>query len=105
MADKLMYFPNDYTLNFPLRMLKLVAETFKPTNQNSFKSPKLLSQQIRKRYYKTLGTSIINRQLSPLSLCSGAHDVYLCKFRQISDVSVKLWAIASANLLESQYVA
>ena len=31
-----------------------------PTNQNSLKSPKLINQQIRKRYYKTLGTSIIN---------------------------------------------
>ena len=29
----------------------------KPTNQNLVKVPKLLSQQIRKRYYKTLGTS------------------------------------------------
>ena len=30
--------------------------------------PKLFSQQIRKRYYKTLGTSVINSPLSPISL-------------------------------------
>ena len=32
------------------------------------KSPKLLGQRIRKRYYETLGTSVINSPLSPLSL-------------------------------------
>ena len=32
------------------------------------KSPKLLSQRIRKRHYKTLGTSVINVPLSPLYL-------------------------------------
>ena len=35
------------------------------TNQ---KSPKLLSQQIKKHYYKTLVTNAINSPLSPLSL-------------------------------------
>ena len=39
-----------------------------PTNQNSLKSPKLFSQQIRNRYYKTLGTKVIKSQLSPLYL-------------------------------------
>ena len=34
-------------------------------NQNSIKFPKLLRQQIRKHYYKTLETSVIN---SPLPL-------------------------------------
>ena len=33
-----------------------------------FKSPKLLSQQIRKCYHKTLGTSVINNPLSHLAL-------------------------------------
>ena len=32
------------------------------------KFPKLLSQQIRKHLYKTLGTSVINSPISPLSL-------------------------------------
>ena len=40
----------------------------KQTNQNALKSTKLLSQRIRKRYSKTLGTSVINCSLSPLSL-------------------------------------
>ena len=31
-----------------------------PTNQNSIKVPKLVSQRIRNRYQKTLGTSVIN---------------------------------------------
>ena len=37
-----------------------------PTNQDSVKLQKLLSQRIRKRVYKTLGTSLINSLLSPL---------------------------------------
>ena len=38
------------------------------TNQNSIKSSKLLGQQIRKHYYKTLGTIVINILMSPPSL-------------------------------------
>ena len=33
-----------------------------------WKSPKLLSQQLRKRFCKTLGTSVINSPMSPPSL-------------------------------------
>ena len=40
-------------------MKRLNTELNKPTNHNSLKSPKLLSQQISKGYYKTLGTSVI----------------------------------------------
>ena len=32
-------------------------QLYKPTNQNSLKVPKLLTQRIRKRRYKTLGTN------------------------------------------------
>ena len=63
-----MYIPNDDAQNNPCCSVKLVVEIFelkKPTNQNSLKSPKLLSQRTRKCYYKTLGTSVINSQLSP----------------------------------------
>ena len=68
MADKLTYIPNDATQNYPFCRLELVVETFeKPTNQNSLKSPKFLGQQIRKRYYKTFGTSVIINPLLPLS--------------------------------------
>ena len=38
------------------------------TNQNSLESSKLLSQRIRKRFYKTLGTSVTNSTLPTLSL-------------------------------------
>ena len=37
-------------------------------NQPIKKSSRLLSQQIGKRYYKTLGNSVMNSPLSPLSL-------------------------------------
>ena len=58
MPDKLMYIPNynrhkitpsvDY--NYSLKHFN--TQLNKPTNQNSVKSPKLLSQQIRKCYDK-----------------------------------------------------
>ena len=72
MSDKLMYIPNDDTKN-SFCTLKLMVETFehstyKSTNHNSLKSPKMLSQRKRKLYYKTLGTSVINSSLSPLSM-------------------------------------
>ena len=57
-----MYIPNDDKQNYPFCRLELVVET----NQNLLKSPKLVSQRIRKRYYKILGTSVINSPLSPL---------------------------------------
>ncbi len=68
MAAELMFIPNDNTQNFPFNRLKLLAEAFElndPTNQNSLKSPNLLSQQIRNKY-KTLGTSVINSHLGIL---------------------------------------
>ena len=54
----------DYaTQNYPFSRIHLEVETLrhytnKPTNLNS-KCPKLLRQRIRKRYYKTLGTSLL----------------------------------------------
>ena len=69
MADKLMYISNDNTQNYPFCRVKLVVETLEQsTNHNSLKSPKLLSQRIKKLYYKTLGTSAINSPLSPIFL-------------------------------------
>ena len=75
MADKLIYMPNDDTQNYPFCRLILVVENWnvwntqhnETTNRNSQKSPNLLGQRITKRYYKTLGTSVITSQ-SPLSL-------------------------------------
>ena len=71
MADKFMYI-------YPMMIHKIttsVDENYwlkrlntqfnESTNQNSVVQP---SQRLRKCYYKTLGTSVINSSLSPLSL-------------------------------------
>ena len=58
-----MYIPQNDTQIYPLDKLRLVVEKFKLNawkNQNLLKSPKFLSQRIRKHYYKTFGTGIIN---------------------------------------------
>ena len=43
---------------------RLNTQHNKPTNQNSLTSQKLLSQRMKKRYCKTLGTDVIN--IAPL---------------------------------------
>ena len=61
MGDKLMYISNNEIQNYPFYILKLVVKTFELywTNQLKFnKVSKLVNQQQRKRYYKTLGTSV-----------------------------------------------
>ncbi len=73
MTDKLMYILNDYTHFYP-RLVKTFEQSInEQINQNSLK---LLCQQIRKRYYITLGTSVTNSPLSPLYL-------FLCEFALI----------------------
>ena len=70
MADKLMYSPNNATQNYPFcRLFESFENLLKrtPTNKNSLKTTKLLSQ----RYYKFLGTSVINSPLPPPSLFLG----------------------------------
>ena len=57
-ADKLMYIPNDDLLNYPLCIFQYVVDT-------QLNEPKLLIQQIRKRYYKPLGTSVIHSPWPP----------------------------------------
>ena len=42
-------------------------------NLNLIKGPKVVKQQIRISYYKTLGTSVINSQMSPPSLILFSH--------------------------------
>ena len=79
MADKLKYIPNDDTKNYPFRILKLVVEIFR--HQPIKIQLKLLSQQIRKSYYKTLGANVINILMSPSSLLRN-------KFAQISLLAV-----------------
>ncbi len=73
MADKLMLFPNNNTQNCPFCISQLLVETLdtqlnKPTNQNSLKVPNVVKPTNKKRYYKTLETSVINSPLAPLSL-------------------------------------
>ena len=58
MAAKLMY-------NIPMMIHKITPAINQLTNQNSLKSP---TKRIRKRYHETMGTSVINSLLSPLSL-------------------------------------
>ena len=53
MADKLMYIPKDETQNYPFCRSQLVVQTFgslswKPTNRNLIKVPKVVKQQIKK---------------------------------------------------------
>ena len=77
MTDELMYIPIDDTQKYP-NQLKFIK-----------KSPKLLSQWIRKRYYKTLRTNV----MSPLSLFSYERSVlyntlYLIKY---------LWMVKELN--------
>ena len=66
MAHKLIFIPNDDTLSVDYNqwLKRLDTQLNKPTNQNSIKSPKLLNQRIKKRYDKTLGTSIIKKRLA-----------------------------------------
>ena len=47
---------------------RLDTQLKKPTNENSSKTPKLLDQRIRKLSYTSLGTSVMNRTIAPLSL-------------------------------------
>ena len=64
-----MCIPKDGTQNYPFSRLKLLNTQVKePTNQNFLWSPKFLSQRIRKRNYKILGT--LNSPLSPIRCLS-----------------------------------
>ena len=47
-------------VNYNQWLKRLDNQLNKPANQNPIDSPKLLSQQIRDHYYKTLGTSVID---------------------------------------------
>ena len=63
MVDKMIYFLSDDTQKLTFCRLELEVEplghSVSWTNESKLKNkfPKLLSQQIRTRYYKTLGTN------------------------------------------------
>ena len=60
-----MYIPNDDTQSYPFCRLQLiVGHLTKFNNENLRKVPNLSSQRMRNRYYKTLGTSVINCLMS-----------------------------------------
>ena len=52
------------------------TQLIEPTSQNKIMSPKLLSQQIRKGYHKTLGTNVLN---SPMSTLFAKMKVIFCE--------------------------
>ena len=56
------------SVDYNYLLKRLETQLNHPTNENSVKAPKVIKQRIRKRYYKTLGTSVIDSSLSPLSL-------------------------------------
>ena len=58
MANKIMHIPND-NVYYNQWLKRLETALNEPTNQNP---PKMLSQRIRKHYYKTLGTCVKKAQ-------------------------------------------
>ena len=70
MAEKMMYIPNDETQNYNYNYNKWIWTLNIMIQQIKiqYKYSKLFSQRIIKRYYKTLGTSVINSPMSPPSL-------------------------------------
>ena len=56
------------SVDYNYGLKRLNTKLNESSNQNSLKSPKLFNKQIRKRYYKTLGTSVIKSPMSPSSL-------------------------------------
>ena len=64
MDDRLMYIPSDDTQNYPFCRIKLVVAMLEHPklwiNQPKFtKVPKVVEPTNKKRYYKTLGISVI----------------------------------------------
>ena len=69
MTDKLMYIPKIIHKIIPFIdynkwSQRLKTQLNEPTNHNLMKAARLLSYRIRKRYYKTLGTSVIYSLMS-----------------------------------------
>ena len=75
MVEKFLYIPIDDTItssvDYNYLLKSLDTQPKEPTNQNSIKVPKVVKQRVRKHYYKTLGTSVINVQC-PLPPCSSS---------------------------------
>ena len=82
MDVKLMYIFNDNTPSVDYNQwLKHLDTHFNElTNQNSINAPKVVKPTIRKLYYKTLGTSVINSPISPISLILPITEKYKWNF-------------------------
>ena len=68
---------------------------------NSTKFPKLLSKRIRKRYYKTLGTSVTNSPMFPpsmgiLSSCAEQEPTY-SKAGQLTSQSFSILGVGDGE--------
>ena len=94
MVDKFKYFPNDYYLQnysiFRFWLKCFNTQLNDQSNQNLHKSSKLLSQRIRKRYYKTLRTSVIKSPLSPLNQAKFGYVtlIFFCYFVSLVNILV-----------------
>ena len=66
----MMIYKINPSVNYNQWLKRFDNQLKEPTNQSLIKVPKSLIQRIRKRYYKTLGTTVINSPMSPLSLGS-----------------------------------
>ena len=73
MADKLMYIPNEDTqiihcVDYNQWLKRLDTQLNEPIYQSSIKVHKVVKLTIKKYYYTTLGTSVINSPMFPPSL-------------------------------------
>ena len=73
-------------------LTRLNTQPNETANQNSLKSPKLLSQRKRRRYFKTLGTSVITSLLALLSLVNSGYTILgdCGRFTQLANITEQL---------------
>ena len=64
-----------HSVDYNYRLKRFETQLITPTNQKSIKAPKVVIKQT-KRYYKTLGTSIICSPMSPPSLDKKRYAVF-----------------------------
>ena len=60
----MMIYKINPSVNYNQWLKRFDNQLKEPTNQSLIKVPKSLIQRIRKRYYKTLGTTVINSPMS-----------------------------------------
>ena len=85
MGYKLTYNPNNDTqitpsVDYNQWLKRLNTQLNELTNKNSMKVPKVVSQQIKKRYYKTLVASVLSVRNSVRLRSSGLTYKLYCDF-------------------------